>query len=109
MSEVYIRSQNKERLIILNNFNSVEYNETSSISKRCKEQASRHTICVSDGCLEEIAEYETKERCLEVLDEIQKQCGSYLYAAGNMGLIRGSEPTPPMAVSIPRLYQMPEK
>jgi hypothetical protein len=29
----------------------------------------RHTICISDGCLEEIAEYESKERCLEVLKD----------------------------------------
>lgn len=109
MSEVYIRSQNRERLIILNNFSSVEYSETSSTNKRCKEQTSRHTICISDGCLEEIAEYETKERCLEVLDEIQNQCSSYLYAAGSTGFLKGSEPMPPMAATIPRVYQMPEK
>lgn len=65
------------------------------------------------GCilflLEEIAEYESKERCIEVLDEIEKICGQYLYAEGSLGLLVGSEAMPPMAAVIPRVYQMPEK
>lgn len=39
-----------------------------------KQETVRHTICISDGCLEEIAEYPTKERCLQVLKEF---CSSY--------------------------------
>ena len=90
MSNVYIRSQNREKLYIFGiSFNSLQYEEKHDY-KRGKEAATHHTICIADGCLEEIAEYESKERCIEVLDEIEKVCSSYLYAAGSMGLIKGS-------------------
>ena len=111
MSEVYIRSQNKEKLYRLGgNYACIEYGEYED-KKRGSSEADqkRHTICISDGCLEELGEYESKERCIEILDEIEKICGQYLYAAGNLGLLIGSEATPPMAAVIPRLYQMPEK
>jgi len=113
MSEIYIRSQNKEKLYRLGgNYACIEYGEYEDIKKKRggnEADKKRHTICISDGCLEEIAEYESKERCIEVLDEIQKICGQYLYAPGNTGLLIGSEATPPMAAVIPRVYQMPEK
>lgn len=76
MSEVYIRSQNKEKLYRLGgNYACVEYGEYEDIKKKrggAEADKKRHVICISDGCLEEIGEYATKERCLEVLDEIQK-------------------------------------
>lgn len=113
MSEVYIRSQNKEKLYRLGgNYACIEYGEYEDMKKKkgsTEENQKRHTICISDGCLEEIAEYESKERCIEVLDEIQSVCGQYLYAPGSTGLLIGSEATPPMAAVIPRVYQMPEK
>lgn len=113
MSEVYIRSQNKEKLYRLGgNYACIEYGEYEDIKKKrggTEENKKRHTICISDGCLEEIAEYESKERCIEVLDEIEKICRQYLYAAGSLGLLVGSEAMPPMAAVIPRAYQMPEK
>ena len=88
MSNIYIRSQDKERLYVFGiSFNSLRYEETQDY-KRGKEEAVHHTICIADGCLEEIAEYESKERCMEVLDEIEKVCGSYLYAEGSTGLLR---------------------
>ena len=83
MSEVYIRSQNKEKLYRLGgNYACVEYGEYEDIKKKrggAEADKKRHVICISDGCLEEIGEYATKERCLEVLDEIQKACVSYLF------------------------------
>lgn len=110
MSEIYIRSQNREKLYRFGiSFNCLEYDEQQDLRKGKKGAAIRHTICISDGCLEEIAEYESKERCIEVLDELQGVCGQYLYAEGSLGLLRGSTPTPPMAAAIPRVYQMPEK
>ena len=85
MSEVYIRSQNKEKLYRLGgNYACVEYGEYEDIKKKrggAEADKKRHVICISDGCLEEIGEYATKERCLEVLDEIQKACVSYLFRA----------------------------
>lgn len=110
MSEIYIRSQNREKLYRFGiSFNCLEYDEQQDLRKGKKEAAIRHTICISDGCLEEIAEYESKERCIEVLDELQGVCGQYLYAKGSLGLLRGSVAIPPMAAAIPRVYQMPEK
>lgn len=111
MSNVFIRSQNREKLYRLGgNYACVEYGEHEDVKrKRGGTEAMRHTICISDGCLEEIGEYESKERCIEILDEIQKVCSSYLYAEGSMGLIRGSAALPPMAAEIPRVYEMPEK
>lgn len=59
MSEVYIRSQNREKLYRFGiSFNALEYSEKQDF-KRGKEAEVHHTICISDGCLEEIAEYES--------------------------------------------------
>lgn len=113
MSNIFIRSQNREKLYRLGgNYACIEYGGYENLKRKrggAEADEQRHTICISDGCLEEIAEYESKERCLEVLDEIQKVCGSYLYAEGSSGLLRGSVPMPPMAAQIPHVYQMPEK
>ena len=76
MSEVYIRSQNKEKLYRLGgNYACVEYGEYEDIKKKrggAEADKKRHVICISDGCLEEIGEYATKERCLEVLESVRK-------------------------------------
>lgn len=86
MSEVYIRSQNKEKLYRLGgNYACVEYGEYEDVKKKrggAEADKKRHVICISDGCLEEIGEYATKERCLEVLDEIQKACVTETYQKG---------------------------
>lgn len=113
MSEVYIRSQNKEKLYRLGgNYACVEYGEYEDIKKKrggAEADKKRHVICISDGCLEEIGEYATKERCLEVLDEIQKACVNYLFTAGGAAVIRGGMDVQPFTAVIPRLYEMPEK
>jgi hypothetical protein len=113
MSEVYIRSQNKEKLYRLGgNYACVEYGEYEDIKKKrggAEADKKRHVICISDGCLEEIGEYATKERCLEVLDEIQKACVSYLLTAGGAAIVRGGMDVQPFVAVIPRLYEMPEK
>lgn len=113
MAEVYIRSQNREKLYRLGgNYACVEYGEYEDAKKKrggAEADAKRHTICISDGCLEEIAEYRTKERCLEVLDELQKVCGQYAYTEGSLGYIRGTTAVPPMAATIPRVYEMPQE
>lgn len=115
--EAFIRcaeeEQNKEKLYRLGgNYACVEYGEYEDIKKKrggAEADKKRHVICISDGCLEEIGEYATKERCLEVLDEIQKACVSYLFTAGGAAVIRGGMDVQPFAAVIPRLYEMPEK
>ena len=66
MSEVYIRSQNKEKLYRLGgNYACVEYGEYEDVKKKrggAEADKKRHVICISDGCLEEIGEYATGER-----------------------------------------------
>lgn len=57
----------------------------------------------------EIGEYATKERCLEVLDEIQKRCLTYLFTEGGAALMIGDMNVQPFAAVVPRLYEMPEK
>ena len=113
MGEVYIRSQNREKLYRLGgNYACIEYGEYEDVKKKRggqQGQEMRHTICISDGCLEEIGEYSSKERCIEILDEIQKVCGAYLYADGSTYLLTGATAVPPMAATIPRIYEMPEE
>ena len=53
--------------------------------------------------------YESKERCIEVLDEIQAVCRSYLKVEGSAALMRGGMDVQPAAFTVPRFYQMPEK
>lgn len=109
MSEIYIRSQNREKLCCFGaSFNALEYCETKGYETGRKGEI-HHTICISDGSLEKIAEYESKERCLEVLDEIQSVCGRYLSWRGGAATIRGGMDVQPGAVAIPRVYEMPEK
>lgn len=68
-----IVSQNKERVLCFGRvFNALEY--IDSVERKGKSETIRHTICISDGCLEEIAEYPTKERCLTVLKDF---CETY--------------------------------
>lgn len=66
-------TQNKERVIWFGRaFNALQYNE--STDRKGKSETVHHEICISDGCLEPVAEYESKERCLEVL---KKFCEAY--------------------------------
>lgn len=66
-----IVSQNGERVMWFGRaFNALEYSE--DVNRKGKSETVRHTICISDGCLEEVAEYPNKERCLEVLNEFCK-------------------------------------
>ena len=71
-----IVSQNKEKVLLFGiSFNALQYVEmVEHIDHKGRGGTIRHTICISDGCLEEIAEYPTKERCLAVLKDI---CGLY--------------------------------
>lgn len=110
MSEVYIRSQNREKLYRFGiSFNALKYSEKQDF-KRGKEAGVHHTICISDGCLEEIAEYESKERCLEVLDEIQNVCGLNILIPGYYTWIAGAEGAlKEPVIGAPRVYEMPEK
>jgi hypothetical protein len=86
---MYIRSQDREKLYRLGgNYACVEYGSVTKRAKKGQEPKETHRIFISDGVLEEIGTYETKERCLEIIDEIQKVSVSYLYSAGSLTRIR---------------------
>lgn len=103
MGKVYIRSQNREKLYCFGiSFNALEYSEDTVHKKGAKAPAVRHIICIADGCLEELGEYESKERCLAILDEIQSTCLSYYKSSGGFNM-------PDMLFDMPAVYQMPEK
>lgn len=68
----YILSQNREKLYNMNGHieglgyeETYDYRHTAKGKKR--EETARHTLQVFDGCAEEVAEYATKEDCLQVL------------------------------------------
>lgn len=66
-------SQDKEKVIWSGRaFNSLEY---IKMEERGKNEQIRHTICyISDSYCDEVAEYKTKQRCIEVLKDI---CNAY--------------------------------
>jgi hypothetical protein len=110
MGEVYIRTQDREGLYRLGgDYAYVGYFEDSTVKEGSRKKEIKHTIMISSGVLEELGVYESKERCIEILDEIQAVCSKYLYAEGSNGYLRGSVAYPPMATVIPQVYQMPEK
>lgn len=117
MSEVYIRSQNKRGIFVLNNAHGIvcekEYDEFTELNSGIEREDNwTEKYCIyfqENGCLRKLGGYGSLERCIEIIDEIEKTCGQYLYAPGSPGLIKGSMAVPPMATVIPRVYQMPER
>lgn len=67
-----ILSQNREKLYVLENFQGIEYGTTQNHKFRKGGEKAEDIPCIflSDGCVEELARYETKERCLEVIKEV---------------------------------------
>ena len=117
MSEVYIRSQNKKGLFCLNNAMGIvcsrkeerfiKFGDNNEPEKTKKE---KHCLFLQgNGTQNELGEYESIERCIEVLDEIQAVCRSYLKVEGSAALMRGGMDVQPAAFTVPRFYQMPEK
>lgn len=68
----YILSQNREKLYNLNgHIEGIGYEEVHDCIRKNRakeERVVRHAICVFDGCTEEVAEYDTKEDCLKVIE-----------------------------------------
>ncbi len=92
MAFMYIRSQDKERLINFDAIYSVDYLETQDYSKGKKQAEPTHTIAIDiKGLCEEIGTYESKERCIVIIDEIQKKCISYMMQQGGMAILKGQQ------------------
>lgn len=79
MADLYIRTQDKKRLYALGNgFNDIRVAETLVNPRKLGriETRTRYVVQISDGIPEEIGEYASIERCLEVLDNIQRELES---------------------------------
>lgn len=76
MGEVYIRKQNKETLYRLSdNCDYIKYKESKGLTDDKTKFKKRHIICIAtsyDHRQKELGEYESKDRCMEILDEIQR-------------------------------------
>lgn len=97
-------SQNKEKVLWFGRaFNALEYYE-DKMHKGKKEEI-RHTICISDGCLEEIAEYPTKERCLEVLKDFCEAYKNEVYTGEFYDL--AAQATRPAIYVMNTVYEFP--
>ena len=87
MSEVYIRSQNKEKLYRLGgNYACVEYGEYEDVKKKrggAEADKKRHVICISDGCLEEIGEYATNRSRHELCKDGRNHRKGSIYHCGS--------------------------
>ncbi len=101
-----IVSQNKEKVMWFGRaFNALEYAE--SIYRKGKNEQVRHTICISDGCLEEVAEYESKERCLQVLHDFCEEYKNECYTEEFFDM--AAQNTRPGIYSRNGVFEFPEK
>lgn len=109
MSEVYIRSQNKEVLLTFNG-GILECRKCMEFAVGTKEPKERYLIYYKTGSeAYDLGKYASVERCIQILDEIQHKCGMYLRLEGGAALIRGGMDVQPAVFNIPRVYEMPEK
>lgn len=68
MADLYIRTQDRKRLCALGNgLNDIRADEVFTGPGRTK-----CVVQISDGIPDIIGEYQTIERCLEIIDDIQK-------------------------------------
>lgn len=99
-------SQNREKVLWFGRaFNALEYTEV--IDKKGKQEIIRHIICISDGCLEEIAEYKSKERCLEVLMDFCEAYEQECYT--NEFFDQSAQATRPATYQNNKTYKFPEE
>lgn len=97
---MWIMSQNKENLFNIDKFQGIEYGTTRNHKHRKGGEPPEDipTLFLSDGCLEQLGRYETKERCLEILEDIAN-----MYQYANECAVTGVGSTQPEFV-----YQMPK-
>ncbi|MBD5499100.1 MAG: hypothetical protein HDR11_15335 [Lachnospiraceae bacterium] len=102
MSKVYIRSQDREELILFGaGFNSIYYQLRPEI--KFEQNTCAHTVVATgDNVKHCLGVYESKERCLEILDEIQKEC-AHCYKSSSVFSVDT------FLFDMPAVYQMPEK
>ena len=107
---MWIRTQDRTKLYNLDNFQGIEYDTTEIHQKHRKGGEPPEkipTLFLSDGCLEEIGRYATKERCLEVLDEIENAFKESCYS--NRAFDVAAQAYRPYLFMCNMVYQMPEK
>ena len=109
MNKVYIRSQDKEKLLTFDS-GVLKCRKAKLFVVGTEEPEECCLIYYKTGSeVYNLGKYESVERCIEVLDEIQRKCGMSLKLEGGPALIRGGMDVQPAIFSIPRVYEMPEK
>jgi len=93
--KMWVRSQNKEKLV---SFEEYEFKDTSSWEQ---EQEGNSTYCIfghrNSGDRVVLGVYTSEERCIEILDEMQKKCIGTIYEDYDKAV----------AASLPVVYEMP--
>lgn len=105
MSKVYIRSQEREQLILFGEgIYSVYYMFYPEISLggNTTTQPQHAVVAEGNNKMIHLGIYESKERCLAILDEIQKECSAYYRSTGGFSI-------PDTLFDMPAVYQMPEQ
>lgn len=105
MSKVYIRIQKREQLILFGEgIYSVYYMFYPEISLggNTTTQPQHAVVATGNNTRLSLGVYESKERCLAILDEIQDECERYYKSTCGLNI-------PDMLFDMPALYQMPEK
>lgn len=107
MGEVYIRKQNKETLYRMSdNCDYITYKERKRLTDDKTKFKKRHIICIStsyDHHQKELGEYESKDRCIEILDEIQRAILHLSPIRMGVPVYKRNEDTTTV------VYQMPER
>lgn len=103
--ELWIRSQDKEDLIKVDNIGLAYLGKYGFVDKIGDIHRGEYHICqFGENCHTTLGYYKTKERALEVLDEIQKQFDFKIknkcYEEADLLL---------KANMFPKIYQMPDK
>lgn len=104
MSKVYIRSQDREQLVLFGEgLSSIHYMYKPEIplGENAKIAERHAVVAAGNNAVNRLGIYESKERCLEILDEIQNECESYYKSISSLNI-------PDMLFDMPSVYQMPE-
>ncbi len=107
MGELYIRSQDRERMYKLGTtFDILVYKNFKSFDG--ENITERHAISIGGTRLKRIGEYGSRERCMEILDEIQAAlvgCPAYRFRKDGIGKMNNVMKSDSQITSV---YQMPE-
>ncbi|NCC42478.1 MAG: hypothetical protein EOM18_02610 [Clostridia bacterium] len=106
MSTVMLRTQDKEQIINFNQIVAIQYQHWGGSDSTPE----KHNIAIDlGGAAKPVGTYATRERCIEVIDEIITTFTSYLQIEGGAALLKGGMSVQPNIWVLPVVYKMPDK